>query len=259
MKNIVFLFSGQSRLFPFAHNPSINSINILNSYNNFIFTPEFKSNYKYKIYITTDDIHLHNTISYFNNENIGVIHLLNTNCYINDINIKSKNIQIYYDKYNDNIDWSRKYEKYDSSIEQHYKIMDCYNLFINDSNNDINIKNCDFIVRSRLDTEFRENIIDIIRNFDINPKLEIVVCWDLFAIGKPKIMEYYCNGLNNNYGKYDCHDDVQNYFIDRNELLRWKYAPETQLFEQLYEFCNKNNLIMTEVIKQIGGVHIIRA
>lgn len=265
--NIIFIFSGQSRTFPFAHNPK--KTNILESYNKFIFTEEFKKKHKYKIYITTDDLHLENTFSYFNANNIGNIHGLNGNIdglniefYHKNINVQSKNIETYFDKYNNNTDWT-KYIKYDNSIHQHYKLMDCYNLFINDTDSDINSTNCDFIIRLRLDTEFTMNILDILDFFKIDPKLEIIMDWDFFAIGKPKIMEYYCNGLNNNYGNYKYEtivSDIPNIMHDYHTLDRyiWTYAPERQLFELLFEYCNNNNFIINDVIKPISCCKIIK-
>jgi hypothetical protein len=263
--SIVFLFSGQARISPFGYNPKPN--NILESYNKFIFTPEFKAQYKYKIYITTDDIHLANTFSYFNETNIGNIHLLNTKTnsefYKKNVKTQSKNIEEYFTKYNDNIDWSQGFWKYDISIHQHYKLMDCYNLFINDSDSDINITNCDFIVRIRFDIAFNRNILDILENFKINPTLELIINYDLFAIGKAKIMECYCNGLNNNYGKYKYDTivpDVIPIMADYHilEKYRWKYAAERQLFEMLFEYCNINNLNINNTIKDMHCCVIIR-
>ena len=261
--NIVFLISGESRTSFLGHNPNKTHIDILESYNNLIFTDRFKKNYKYKIYITTDDLHLHNTISYFNDNNIGNIHLLNTNYYKKNVKEQSKNIETYFLKYNDNVDWLKNYQKYDNSIRQYYKIMDCYNLFINDHDNNINITNCDFIIRLRLDIAFTINILEILEIFKINPQLQIIMDWDFFAIGKPKIMECYSNGLNNNYGKYNYQTYVPDVLpimhdykiIDR---YRWTYAPERQLFEMLFEYCNKNNFNINDIIKSINCCKIIR-
>ena len=262
--NIVFLFSGQSRTFPFAHNPPSKHIDVLESYNKFIFTEKFKRVCNYKIYITTDDLHLENTYSYFGYNNIGNIHLLNTNFYIENVKNECKDIKTYFDKYDVNDDWSQGYGKYDNSIHQHYKIMDCYNLFINDTKSNINIKNCDFIVRLRLDTSISSNILDMLEIFKINPTTEILMSHDLFAIGKPKIMECFCNGLNNNYGKYKyltVVPDVLTIWPDYNfmDKYRWTYAPERQLFEMIFEYCNKNNININDAIKSIPDCIIIRA
>jgi hypothetical protein len=256
-QKITFLFSGQSRTFPFCHDSTLISNNILDSYNRFIFTEKFKELYDYKIYITTDDIHLQYTIDYFSKNNIGNIHLLNTSFYLFDIENKLGNIDEHLEKYNNN-DWS-KHQKYENSIHQHYKIMDCYNLFAND----INSKKPDYVVRLRMDTQFTMNIIDMIDNLNNHPEHEILMDWDFFAIGKPNIMNCYCNGLKNNYGKYNFNTIVPNnlplmfdyHYIERH---RWTYAPERQLFEMLFEYCNKNNLDINSVIKSIHCCFVFR-
>ena len=255
--NIIFLFSGNARSFPFNIENCKRNNNILDSYNKYLFTKEFKESYKYKIYFSTDDIHLEDTINYFSSNNIGNIHLLNTNFYLKDIDNKTENINKYFHKYN-NKDWSN-HQKYDNSIEQHYKILDCYNLLKNDKN----IEKYDLIIRLRMDVEININILDIISLFTKKPNLEIALCWDFFAIGKPKIMECYCTGLNNNYGNYNYQVKIpdnlpimQDYnYLDKH---RWTYAPERQLFEMLFEYCNNNNLDINEVIENTNFCFIIR-
>lgn len=260
---IIFLFSGEARTFPFALNRYNGNSHkkILESYNKFIFTEKFKKEHTYKIYITTDDLHLQDTCNYFGENNIGNIHLLNTNYYKTPIKTKSKNIDFYLSEYNKN-DFGNCW-KYDNSIYQHYKIIDCYNLFLNDNTSDINTHNCDYIIRVRLDVEFSINIIDMLDMFYINKKLDIILGWDFFAIGKPNIMYCYCNGLQNKYGKYNYKTDVPknidilNYH-GMHEKNRWTYAPERQLFEMLLEYCNNNKLSITDTIKSIRCCDIIR-
>ena len=263
---IIFLFSGESRTSPFSFNLEnrMRSNPILDSYDKFIFTDKFKSLYNYKIYITTDDIHLENTRTYFSNTNIGNIHLLNPNCptdvYVKgDPKNKISNISEYLDKYN-NQDWSY-YQKYTNSIYQNYKILDCYNLFKNDKEEN-NIC-CDYIIRMRLDTEITMDICDIIKMFELNHKLQIVMAWDFFAIGKPEIMECYCTGLNNKYGTYNYDVPLPNVLPIMNDYnyldkKRWRYAAERQLFEMLFEYCVINNLNINESIKSIDIINLIR-
>jgi len=262
--NIVFLFCGQCRTFPFPLNEEFGSCQseILESYNNFIFTEEFKNSCNYKVYIATDDIHLQNTISYFGH-NIGNIHILDTNFLLKNINTPIKSIETCMNEYNNNPDWSQGYVKYDGSIDQHYKILQCYNLFINDSSSSINVENCDFIIRIRPDCAFTMNILDVLKNFKENPKLEIIMGWDVFAIGKPKIMETYCTGLNNKYGKYTYQTPVPHMppvMLDynMNDKIRWGYAAERQLFEMIFEYCNKNNLDLYETIMSLSCVRTFR-
>jgi hypothetical protein len=108
-----------------------------------------------------------------------------------------------------------------------------------------------------MDRKFPMNIIDAIKLLE-NSKLEILMYWDMFAVGKPSIMKCYCNGLNNNYGNYYYQTTVpENLPImpDYHILDRciWAYAPERQLFEMLFEYCNQNNLDINETIKSIDN------
>ena len=42
------------------------------------------------------------------------------------------------------------------------------------------------------------------------------------------------------------------------EKHRWAYAPERQLFEMLFEYCNKHNLSINNVIKSISCCFFVR-
>jgi hypothetical protein len=114
-----------------------------------------------------------------------------------------------------------------------------------------------------LDVEIHKNILDVLSMFDQNPELEIVLDWDLFAVGKPDIMKCYCSGLNNKYGTYNYNTDVpdelpvmQNYkHLDKH---RWTFAPERQLFEMLYEYCNTHRLDINKSINSVKFCTIVR-
>jgi hypothetical protein len=174
-------------------------------------------------------------------ENIGNIHLLNTNYYKKRVALETKNIEEYMHEHNYNPDWDLNYGKHPSSIYQHYKILDCYNLFINDSKSDINRNNCDYIFRMRLDTEFEMDLCDILYGFKENPKLELAMCWDWGIIGKPNVMDMVCTGLDNGYGKFGYDIDlsfIPQYFheVYSWDKIQWKYAPERQLFEMIFTY-----------------------
>ena len=264
--SVVFLFSGQARTSPFSLNPSDNSNIILNSYDKFVFTEKFKRLYKYRIYITSDDLNLHVINMYFGEANIGNIHLMDRCYYKKKVDIECKNISEYISDYDNNPDWDKNYGKYHNSIEQHYKILDCYNLFRNDNNSDINIKNCDFVFRVRLDTEFENDLCDILENFKVNPKLELFMCWDWGIIGNPDIMNIVCNGLDHNYGKFGYDIDIS--YIPKffHEVygwnrLQWKYAPERQLFEMIFTYYYKKGIIInddTRIYPYLHFVNVVR-
>ena len=242
---LIFIISGQSRTSPFSH---LNrNMSILDSYNKYIFTDELKNTYDYKVYITTDDIHLQDTIDYFG-KNLGNIHLLNTGYYMKNVDNEINDVNIFMDKYL-NKDFNG-YDKYENSIYQHHKILDCYNLYTHDNKHrDINN---DIIIRMRLDTIFHSDIMNNLKLLQENTTYQIIMHWDFFAIGKYSIMKEYCNGLNNNYGNYNFNADLSNinnplicmpYHYKTLGRKMSTYCPEVQLFEILFEYCNNNNLV----------------
>ena len=262
MVNIVFLFTGESRNSPFANNPDITNYEILKSYNDFLFTDDFKHNHKYKIYMSTDDISLEKTFSYFGEENIGNIHLSNPSkttgeYYMKEPKNKINDITTYLESYN-NKDWSQ-HQRYPNSIQQHHRILDCYNLF----KHNIDIEKPDYIIRIRFDCKITNNINNLLCQIIENPDIKIIIHWDFFAIGEPDIMNCYCTGLENNYGNYkyetpvpeilpvmNDHTDPNGNYHNRNRRV-WTYSPERQLFEMLFEYCNNNGLDINKTIKNV--------
>lgn len=259
---IIFCFSGQSRTSPFSQNKEKRNKKILESYNKYIFTEEFKKKYDYKIYISTDNIHIRDTIKYFKLKNIGNIHLFDTNFYYKKIKNKILPIDNYlllYDIFHDS-----NYGKYDGSIYQHYKYLDCFSLYSNDItyNNIIKIFDCDYIVRIRLDTKFIENnILKDLEYLNNNKDTDVLLTNDFYAIGRPSIMECYMTGLLHKYGRYSekCLVPGHQFSIGVNDLIRWRYAPERQLFEMLFDFCIRNKKNPYKCIKKSNvGIVIIR-
>ena len=255
MKNIIFIFSGTARTSPFNNNHEKRRMEILDSYNKFIFTDKFKSLYKYKVYISTDNINLEDTINYFSSDNIGNIYLQDTDYYLKNISNKIPNISHFLDIFDKRYDTN--YYKWTNSVFVWYKILSCYNLFRNDD-----VENYDYIIRLRMDVKFIENILDILELFIQKPETEIIMDWAEFAIGKPNIMNIYCTGLENNYGNYKNLLNISNPLIDFNNLdiYMWMYAPERQLFEMLCEYFINNNLDVYKVIvhRYSGIVLIVR-
>jgi len=253
--SIIFLFSGNARTSPFNLDVSKRNNSILQSYNDYLFTEEFKSLYNYKVYITADDVHLRDTIDYFTPNHIRNIHILDTGFYLNPIEHKTKNVDFYLEKYN-----NKNFEncsKYENSIYQHHKILDCYNLFRNDKETAL------FIIRIRLDVIIEKNILDILNLFKSDPELQTYCSWDFMSVGKPDIMNCYCTGLENNYGNYSYKTNVPRFLpimhdYNDTDRIRWTYAPERQLFEMLFEYCNNNNLDINKSIKSDNYCNIVR-
>jgi hypothetical protein len=238
-KNIVLFFSGQARMNGLSNNPKKHNF-IIDSYNKFIFTKEFKDKYNYKIFISTDDLNIERAIDYFGVEHIGNIHLFNSNYYYKNINTKIPDVDIFLKKYNNSPQWD-KYSRYDGSIHQHYKILDCYNLFRNEPN-----LPCDYMIRLRMDTIFTNNIVPMITMLENNSLLDAFIVSEIFVIGKPPIMNWYFTGLENKYGTY-AQMTPSSIFVEgyiNQDKFRWTYASEIQFFEMMYEWCINNNLDM---------------
>lgn len=203
------------------NNLILNSIDI-----NFI-NSEFKNKYNYDIFISSDELNLEKTFNYFGN-NIKNIYLSDVNYYLYD---PKTNIVSYEDTFYKYI--SRNYDNhqiYPHSVMQFYRLYNCYNLMINH----ISITNYDYIIRSRLDISYEENIMNYLDILDSESDLQYFGYADCFSIGRVGIMEYYCKMIDNKYGLY-----INNNICDP---IRWRYAPETQLSECLIDYCIINNL-----------------
>lgn len=254
--SVIFLFTGEARTSPFNLDVTKRCNDILNSYNEYLFTEQFKATYDYKIYITSDNIHLEDTINYFTPEKIGNIHLVDTEFYLKPITNKIPDSDLFLKKYNDK-DFNGN-DKIEPSIGQHHKILDCYNLFRNDDVNPL------FIIRIRLDIIIQANILDMLNIFDTHPKLKILCHWDQMSMGKPCIMNCYCTGLENNYGNYVYltpipeNPPIMPYLNPIYERKRWTYATERQLFEMLFEYCNNNNIDMHDSIQSYDMCSLVR-
>jgi len=249
-KKVVFLFSGNARTFPFSKDTHKRSHEILESYNRYVFTESFKKKYDYEIYITCDHLDLEDTLRYFSENHIKNIHLLDDDYYLTtkDTNTNTKNIEYYLNKYNEK-DWSH-YLKHEGSIHQHYKILDCYQM----AKKDNNIHNSDYIVRMRMDIEMTRDLEEIIGMIEKTPGVEIVIHYDWFALGKPSIMEWYCTGLEHNYGNYNYNVPVPDTLpvmndYGRDDIQRWTYSAERQLFEMLYDYCVQRKLDINQTIR----------
>jgi len=236
-------------------NPTIEARDndILKSYTDNIFTEKFKSSYKYKVYITADELHLEDTINYFTPEHIGNIHVINKDFYLKPITNIIPAEDFYLQRYNQqNFNGNMKYE---NGICQHHKILDCYNLFRHDE------EKPEFIIRMRLDIRITKNIFDILELLNHNPVVQICCGWDFMSIGRPDIMKCYCTGLENKYGTYAYDTPVPQNLPIMNDYhdkwrVQWIYAPERQLFEMLFEYCNQNNLSIENSIKSLlTGIH----
>jgi hypothetical protein len=233
---------------------------ILKSYEKYIFTKEFKEKVDYKVFITSDNLHIDETIEYFSLNNIGNIHLTeHNNFYLYPIsNPLTVSANQYLDTYMSHTKRWEHFMIHDNCIHQHYKILDCYNM----ARTTLDLSEYDYVVRLRLDIKFKKyNILDLIDTLESNKKLHLIMCWDVFAIVRPDIMKCYCTGLEHNYGNYNystivpvTHPVMPEYhtFTDYYKH-RWTYAPERQLFEMMFEYCVNRNLPILDTIHEVNS------
>jgi hypothetical protein len=260
MKNIIFLFTGEARTSPFNVINEERNMDVLDSYNKYVFNDEFKSKYNYKIYFSVDDLNIEDTLNYFQKDKIGNIYLKAKNYYLYNINNEIPSEEYFMDDYNKSWEsYDKTYHKSPNSIAQHWKILSCYNMLKNDN------LSYDYIIRVRTDFKFLSNLCELLDFSFREPEFKIFLCWDWFALGKPDMMKCYCTGLENNYGKYknqtiipDVLPIIKN-FKNICFLPEWFYAPEKQLFEMLFEYCNNNGLDINKTIYNchtIGFLHL---
>jgi hypothetical protein len=259
---IGFLFTGHIRSNPlgFTNNPNFK---ILKSFNEFIFSEEFKNKYDYDIFISTDTIDIHRTCDFFdptcvknikctNQFNLPPFYLNNLNNYIysesffKELFFQQPNIHNY--NYNIGVE---------QIIGQMYRIYDAFNML----NNYDDYNNYDFICKIRLDVEITENIIESINKMNNDNNIQMIGSWGAIScIGKPEIMKYYCESIINNMGYYDFTTSnyvFDNFFITAYEFYlecklhpyRWKYTMDMQLMEHMLRYCSEKNLDINKTIK----------
>lgn len=266
---VCLLFSGQARSSPFAEkkerkedkeNDSAPSppARILESYRRFLLSSTFEKNYRYIVFVSTDECDTQSIVDFFGMDNIGNVHTFNNDEYLYKIQNKIPSVDFFLDRYNQQN--FGLYTPYPGSVHQYYKVLDCFNLFRNSEW----YQKTDYIARVRMDTMFKTSVYDALTTLQDDPKLHILVHWDFFALGKPEIMEMYCTTVEHGFGTYTNKIKVPDeppIMVDYNsiEMGRWMYAPERQLFEAIFEWCNNQQLDVFEAINYTKSeVEILR-
>jgi len=252
-KNICFILSGQIRKNSLKDDVSDDNT-ILESYKN-IFSDLLKEKYNYNIFISTDIINISKTFNYFGEENVKNIHCSDNNFYLHPISNNILDVNYYKDIYLKSIIPDLGYWINDAAVFQFHRLYDCFNL----AENYTSIDNYDYIVRMRLDTVINNNLLDYLEKLDLETSVYLYGMMDYFAIGRTIIMKEYCTlikkyGLYNKYHYNKYYNFKSNltgidHFYHKENKLRWTYSPEYQLFEHLYDFCEKNNLDIDTTIK----------
>ncbi len=229
------------------------------SWNKYVFNEDLKNNYDYNVFISCDDkININKTKDYFGNH-LKNIHIIDndgndTGYYLNEVKNKTPNLDLIInnDINNNNLN---KMEFHNYCLQQ-YKIYDSLKLLQSYSN----IHDYTYIIKLRFDNIIKNKFTDYINYLNNNKKLELYSHWDMIVIGRPKIMEHYFTLLPN-YGKYNFtnqrHNMKYGLYGDSNKYYNIKniisniIAPEQQIAEHIYKYCNDNNLDIDETVKEI--------
>ena len=162
------------------------------------------------------------------------------------------------DIYNNTNDF-QGFSSYLQNVHQFYKWYDAWNLMDKTEYE----YEYDYIIKSRLDIEFISNVMECIHMLQENKDMQLIGQDDWFAIGRPHIMKNaYLNLITKPLFDFRKTNHIfENNLIDfqkyreRKEntshqgFFQWTYAPETQLYESLFDYCSTNNMDIDTSIK----------
>jgi len=253
MKKVAILFSGQIRENTLGYNQNTTE-DILNSYNSHFITDKFKEHCDYDIFIETDNINLEKTFDFFGKDKIKNIHLEDTGYYILPVETKIKSIEFYMDRYYKLTD--EGFTRFPECIYQFHRTARGFELLENYKNPE----EYDYIIRSRLDTVYENNIMDYIEYLNNDDKCHIMANDCQFAVGRPKIMQVFFDMINT-YATYQTLNLRDNFKLNLVSIENWKNCltvpwshlkySSLQIYESLYEFCDQNNLDIDTTIKYV--------
>jgi len=265
---IAILFVGQIRTNSLSLvNEETNPKSIIDSYDKYLFTEEWKTKIDHDVFITTDDMHLRNTFRYFGQDKIKNIHLLETGYVLHPIVTPIPDENHFMDIYYKNN--FQELSAYPQNVHQFYKWYDVMHLLHNYTEN---IHQYDYIIKTRLDIEFTSNIMECIDLLQNDEKIQLIGESDIFGIGRPSIMQNaYMNLITKplfdfrktNYNFKNSLITYDKYMRQKQDTghkgyFQWTYAPETQLYESLFEFCSENNIDIDNAIKHKQVCFILR-
>lgn len=244
MKKVAILFSGQIRENTLGYNDNACE-DISNSYSTHFITDKFKEHCDYDIFIETDNINIEKTLDFFGKDKVKNIHCENTGYYLCPVESKLQSVEFYMDRYYKLTD--EGFTRFPESIYQYHRIARCFELLENYKNPE----EYDYIIRSRLDTVYENNIFEYFEHLNNNKKCQIMAYDEAFAIGRPQIMRVYFDMINNS-PTYQTHNLRDNFKLNMVSIENWKNCLKTQwhylkysslqIYESLYQYCDANNL-----------------
>ena len=258
-KKIAICITGQTRTNSCCNNYKDDVV--LNSIKENFINEEFKSTYDYDIYISTDDLNLNKTQSYFGNK-IKNIHFFKENTSIDTYYNKQVKIKSYNDCYNE---YKKKMlidkdEVNEPTFLNNFIIL--YRFY--DVLNMINAEGVkyDYIINTRFDFLYKENIIKYINTQNMFQSCK----GGIFVMGTEDVMKYYLNVMNS-YGDYNLSyteisdsGNIYNTILDKNnkELELIKNCNEFQWAEHVIHYFKTKDIPINVTIIPNENIIIYR-
>lgn len=242
-KKIAIMFTGQIRNNSLGENNTDNTI--LDSISKHLINAEFKENFDYDIFISTDKIDINKTVNYFG-ENLKNINFTEQNWYYSPISTEIEKYEYFYDKYLETIKNLPQYNNYIGPLYQNYRIYCCYKMVL-----DYEISNrieYDYFIKIRLDVRLMQDFTQLLYII-INKQKKICMEHDHLIISEKDYKDIF--NFINFIGSYqftiDNTDGIFNYFFppwtyDINSYNNLYFlCPERQLLDHIRMLINENN------------------
>lgn len=248
-KRVAILYSGQIR--NNSLNPSYTNVStILDATSKFLLNDTFKNKYEYDVFISTDQINIDKTISYFGQSTIKNIHLIESNFYLYPIETTIPTFE-YFDQKFKSIKF-QGFNSWEQQFYQYYRLYDTYNLLLN-YRNKTGI-NYDYVIKLRPDILLLDDCVKIFDIFETRSKLNIFMEHNIFWVSTfnfsniiPLLVE--------NYGKYHLiYRDLTLYsFYKPFDPDPYIYSSEVQVTNCIFNYCIYHGLNIRDAF--LGSVY----
>jgi hypothetical protein len=245
-KRVGIIYSGQLR--SNGLNPEYKSDDIiLEATRKYFLNDHFSEKYDYDVFFSVDTIDVSKAKEFFG-DHLKNIHITETEWYMNEVDTKIPDYSYYNSKFLSN-DF-QNCDTFEHSLYQYYRMYCGYNM-LKDYQTKNNIK-YDYLVRIRPDIRIMQDLMPLFAILETTNK-QIIMEHEQLCILTPYLEEMFA--FVNYMGTYkgSLWDHMQRYtFLSRDGLgypdKIWKFAPEKQFVDYVYDFVSKKQLDYFEVL-----------
>ncbi len=249
-KRVAIVISGQMR--SNGLNPNFTHDNlILESVEKYFLNEEFKNQYDYDVFISTDQIDINKTQSFFG-DHLKNVHIIESDWYMENIEDKPHNYSYYHDKYLNNIaNYFNDYPNHIHGLYMFYRMYCAYKMTQHHQKK--TNTHYDYFVKLRPDSRLMQNIYPIFELLENSSKYifmehdHLVICKkelrDIFDI-----VEYYGTykqNINNKKYIYCLHYFK---FVEIYSDQVFRFTPEKQFMDHIYYLLMNMNVCFSEAI-----------